>query len=84
MHHIVDLENTLSPGTKSPGSRDTDADDLKTNASWDEDECMGQSERQAMLQGSISRECFDADGWRPDRVPNRKYATGDSQRGAVL
>jgi hypothetical protein len=49
MHHTVDSENTLSPGTKSPDSRDTDVDDLKTNASWDEDECMAQSETQATL-----------------------------------
>ena len=72
MHHIVDLENTLSPGPKSPYSKDTDVDDLKTNASWDEDECMGQSERQAILQRSVSRECFDADGLRPDRVLKRE------------
>ena len=72
MHHIIDSENTLSPGTKSPDSRDTDVDDLKTNASWDEDECSGQSERQAMLQRSVSRELFDADGLRPDRVLKRE------------
>ena len=72
MHHIVDSENTLSPGTKSPDSRDTDVDDLKTDASWDEDECMGQSERQATLQRSVSREFFDADGLRPDRVLKRE------------
>ena len=47
-------------------------DDLKTNASWDEDECMGQSERQATLQRSVSREFFDADGLRPDRVLKRE------------
>ena len=72
MHHIVDSEKTLSPGTKSLDSRDTDVDDLKTNASWDEDECMGQSERQAMLQRSVSQEIFDADGLRPDRVLKRE------------
>ena len=38
-----------SPGTKSPYSRDTDVNDLKTDVSWDEDKCMGQSERQEML-----------------------------------
>jgi hypothetical protein len=47
-------------------------DDLKTNASWDEDECMAQSERQATLQRSVSRECFDADSLRPDRVLKRE------------
>ena len=72
MHDIVDSENTLSPGTKSPDSRDTDVDDLKTNASWDEDGCMGQSERQTTLQWSVSREFFDADGLRPDRVLKRE------------
>ena len=71
MHHIVDSENTLSPGTKSPDSRDTDVDDLKTNASWDEDECVSQSERQTTLLRSVSREFFDADGLRPDRVLKR-------------
>ena len=72
MHHIVDSENTLSPGTKSPDSRDTDVDDLKTNASWDEDECVSQSERQTTLLRSVSREFFDADGLRPDRVLKRE------------
>jgi hypothetical protein len=72
MHHTADLENTLSPGIKSPDSRDTDVDDLKTNSSWDEDECMGQSERQAILQRFVSQECFDADGFRLDRVLKRE------------
>ena len=72
MHHIVDSENILSPGTKSPDSRDTDVNDLKINAFWDEDECMGHSERQAMLQRSVNREFFDADGLRSDRVLKRE------------
>ena len=72
MHHIVDSENTLSSGTKNPDSRDTDVDDLKTNASWDKDECMGQSERLTTLQWSVSREFFDSDGLRPDRVLKRE------------
>ena len=72
MHHIVDSENTLSPGTKSPDSRDTDVDDLKTNASWDEDECVSQSERQTTLLRSVSRKFFDADGLRSDRVLKRE------------
>jgi hypothetical protein len=33
---------------------------------------MEQSERQAMLQRSVSRELFDADGLRPDRVLKRE------------
>ena len=47
-------------------------DDLKTNASWDKDECMGQSERLTTLQWSVSREFFDADGLRADRVLKRE------------
>ena len=47
-------------------------DDLKTNASWEDGECMGQSERQATLQRSVSREFFDADRLRPDRVLKRE------------
>ena len=72
MHHIVDSENTLSSGTKSPDSRDTDVDDLKPNASLDKDECMGQSERLTTPQWSVSREFLDADGLRPDRVLKRE------------
>jgi hypothetical protein len=45
---------------------------LKTNVSWDEDKCMEQSERQAMLQRSVSRKFFDADSLRPDRVLKRE------------
>jgi hypothetical protein len=45
---------------------------LKTNASWDEDECMARSERQTTLQWSVSREFFDADGLRSDRVQKRE------------
>jgi hypothetical protein len=68
MHHIVDSENNLSPRAKNLESMDTDVNDLKTNVSWNEDKCMGQSERQATLQRSVSRKFFDADGLRPDRV----------------
>ena len=45
---------------------------LKTNVSWDEDECVGQSERQTTLQWSVSREFLDADGLRSDRVLKRE------------
>jgi len=45
---------------------------LQTNVSWDEDECMGQSERQTTLQWSVSQKFFDADGLRSDRVLKRE------------
>ena len=45
---------------------------LKTNASWDEDKCMARSERQTTLQWSVSREFFDEDGLRSDRVLKRE------------
>jgi hypothetical protein len=72
MHHIVDSGNTLSPGTKRLDSRDTEVNDLKTNAFWDEVKCMAQSENIAMLQRSVSRGFFDADSLRPDWVLKRE------------